>query len=65
MCLYCIDEIQANVLNIVTDFLTLFCEMDKTFTAEGKTVFYTVAVAKQSSGVCENALLHAQVFMFW
>ena len=31
-----IDEIQANVLNLVTDFLTLFCEMDKTFTAEGK-----------------------------
>lgn len=29
------DEIQANVLNLVTDFLNLFCEMDKTFTAEG------------------------------
>ena len=36
--MWCIvtDEIQANVLNLVTDFLTLFCEMDKTFTAEGK-----------------------------
>lgn len=30
------DEIQANVLNLVTDFLTLFCEMEKSFTAEGK-----------------------------